>query len=223
MVPIPRRRAAARTVTRAAALGIAVGAALAFGAADGARAADSAVVFMYHRFGEDDIPETNIRLDQFEAHLAELASGPYTVLPLAEVVAARREGRALPDRAVAITADDAYPSIYREAWPRLQAAGLPFTVFVATDPVDRGFRRYMSWDQIRELAAAGVGIGAHSAAHGRMTEATPEENAADLARMARRFRDELGFVPEIFAYPYGEYSRAVQEVVAARRKRLRLP
>ena len=33
-------------------------------------AADSASVFMYHRFGESDYAATNIRIDQFEAHLA---------------------------------------------------------------------------------------------------------------------------------------------------------
>src|SRR3546814_3326223 len=31
-----------------------------------------AVLLMYHRFGEDDLPSTSIRLSQFEAHLAEL-------------------------------------------------------------------------------------------------------------------------------------------------------
>ena len=34
-----------------------------------AQAADSAVVVMYHRFGESDFPATNIRVDQFEAHI----------------------------------------------------------------------------------------------------------------------------------------------------------
>ena len=32
-------------------------------------AADHAVILMYHRFGEDQLPSTNIRLDQFDAHL----------------------------------------------------------------------------------------------------------------------------------------------------------
>ena len=56
-------------------------------------AADSAAILMYHRFGENSFPSTNIRLEQFDAHIAELASGPYTVLPVTEIVAAIREGR----------------------------------------------------------------------------------------------------------------------------------
>ena len=46
----------------------------------GAYAADHAVVLMYHRFGEADYPTTNIRLEQFDAHLEILASGDYNVM-----------------------------------------------------------------------------------------------------------------------------------------------
>ena len=85
----------------------------------------SAVAIMYHRFGEDARPSTNIKLDQFHAHIAELTSGKYPVMPLGDIVAALRAGKPLPDRAVAITIDDAYRSVYTEAWPRLRKAG-PF-------------------------------------------------------------------------------------------------
>ncbi|MCK5623182.1 MAG: chitin deacetylase, partial [Alphaproteobacteria bacterium] len=54
--------------------------------------ADSAVILMYHRFGEDSYPGTNVRIDQFEAHIRELSEGPYTVLPVAEIAAALRSG-----------------------------------------------------------------------------------------------------------------------------------
>ena len=108
------------------------------------QAADSAVILMYHRFGETSFPSTNIRLEQFETHIQELTSGPYTVLPVPEIVAAIREGRPLPDRTIGITIDDGYLSVYAEAFPRLREAGLPFTVFVSTDPVDRKFSGFMT-------------------------------------------------------------------------------
>ena len=53
-----------------------------------ARASDSAVIFMYHRFGEDEYPSTSIKLEQFEAHLAELKSGAYNVIALSDIVKA---------------------------------------------------------------------------------------------------------------------------------------
>lgn len=173
-----------------------------------AAAGDSAVIVLYHRFGENLYPTTNIRLEQFEAHLKELKSGNYTVLPLTEIVTAFAEGRALPDRAVAITIDDAVTSVYTRAWPRLKQAGLPFTLFVSTEAHDQRFKDYMTWDQIRELKAAGVTIGNHSVTHGHMVDATPEKNAAEIEKSNARFKSELGETPTLFAYPYGEYANA---------------
>jgi peptidoglycan/xylan/chitin deacetylase (PgdA/CDA1 family) len=180
-----------------------------------ARAADAAVIVMYHRFGEGAYPATNTRLDQLDAQIAELARGGFTVRPVADIVAALKAGAALPDRTVGITIDDAYASVYADAWPRLRAAGLPFTVFVSTDEIDQGAGGMMTWDQIRELAAAGVTIGHHGAAHAHMAYADAAANAADMARATRRFHEELGAVPTLFAYPYGEYDLALRSAIAA--------
>ncbi|MBL6927839.1 MAG: polysaccharide deacetylase family protein [Rhodospirillales bacterium] len=180
-------------------------------------AADSAVVLMYHRFGETKYPSTNIRIEQFEAHLAELKTGGYTVLPVPEIVSALREGRALPDRAVGITVDDAYLSVFTQGWPRFRDAGFPFTLFVATDPVDRAAAGrsagYMNWDQLRELKAAGVIIGSQTASHPHMASSTEAKNRADVGRSNARFAKELGEMPALFAYPYGEAGLDVARLV----------
>jgi peptidoglycan/xylan/chitin deacetylase (PgdA/CDA1 family) len=190
--------------------GAALACALAAGGLPGAAmAAESAVVFMYHRFGEGNYPATNIRIEQFEAHIQELKSGAYNVRPLAEIVAALRKGETLPDNTVAVSIDDAFASVYREAWPRLRDAGIPFTLFVATGAVDRATPDYMTWDQIRELAKGGVTIGSQTATHLHMARASRERNLSDLANSNVRFVKELGAAPKMIAYPYGEYSLAV--------------
>lgn len=177
--------------------------------AQSAEAQSSAVIVMYHRFGESVHPSTNIRLDQFEAHLAELAKPKYTVLPIPEIVARLRARQPLPARTVGISIDDAFMSVYAEAFPRLRKAGLPFTLFVATDPVDRRIGGYMSWDQIRELKKAGATIGSQTHTHLHMASSSAERNNADLRKSNERFKAELGEVPTIIAYPYGEFSLAV--------------
>src|SRR3546814_17168979 len=75
---------------------------------------------MYHRFGEHAAAATNITLQQFAAHTAELTSGRYSVLPLPEIVAALRDGRPLPDRTVAIPIDDSYLPVSCAACPLLK-------------------------------------------------------------------------------------------------------
>ncbi len=176
-------------------------------------AANSAVVFMYHRFGETTLPSTNTTIAQLDAHIAELTSGRYTVLPLPEIVDAIREGRDLPDRTVGLSVDDAFLSLYTVGWPRFRDANLPLTLFVATGAIDRKYRNYMSWNQIRELAAAGVAIGSQTESHPHMPTLTPEANAAELTRSNQRFEQEIGKRPALFAYPFGENSRAVRGTV----------
>jgi peptidoglycan/xylan/chitin deacetylase (PgdA/CDA1 family) len=159
---------------------------------------------MYHRFGESKYPSTNIRIDQFEAHIAELTSGRYVVMPLIDMVQALRRRAPLPDRAVAITIDDAVRSVYTEGWPRFRRANLPFTLFVATKDLEQKSSLYMNWDQVRELAQAGVTIGSHTVSHPHLPELSPEAQRAEIATAQDRFVRELGQPPQLFAYPYGE-------------------
>ncbi|MDA7984341.1 MAG: polysaccharide deacetylase family protein [Alphaproteobacteria bacterium] len=173
------------------------------GAASGAERL--ATILVYHRFGEDHIPSTNTPLADFEAHLEHLASEGYSVISLDRLVTAMETGAALPERSVVITIDDAYRSTYEEAWPRLRARGFPFALFVATEPA--GGRGYMSWDEVLEMDADPlVTIGHHSHSHGHMTNFSASERAADFERAAGIFEREIGYVPEFFAYPYGEYT-----------------
>jgi len=181
-----------------------------------------AVVFMYHRFGEARYPSTSVRIDQFKAQLAHLADGGYQVWPLAKVADALAAGAAIPDRVVAISVDDAYASVYKEAYPRLKARGWPFTVFVATDAVDQGEPALMTWDQMREMAGHGVAFANHSATHDHLVRAPGEDRAAwearvrtDLARADARLKAEglAGDGPRLFAYPYGEYDADLAALV----------
>lgn len=182
-----------------------------------------AVVLMYHHFGVEKYPSTNVRLAQFDAHLDYLASAGYEVWPLAKVVEYVLAKKPFPTRVVAITIDDAYLSVYREAYPRLRARGWPFTVFVATDGVDRHFRAYMSWEQLREMQRHGATLANHSATHDYLIRRRAQEDDAqwlarmeqDIRRAQRRLTEELGEAPMLFAYPYGEYNTALARLVTA--------
>lgn len=172
-----------------------------------------ASILMYHRFGENTVPSTNIRLEQFDAHIAELKSGPYHVMGLPELVAKLKSGEPLPDRAVAVTADDAYISAFTEGWPRLKKAGIPFTLFVATEPVTSRLKGYLTWDQIRQMKAEGVTIGAHSHRHPSLPALSPDKAREDLETSMALFEKELGERPSLFAYPFGEWDAQTLKLV----------
>ncbi len=177
-------------------------------------AAESAVVLVYQRFGEDGNPDNSVKLAEFDAHIAELTNGRYNVVALPEILAAIERGERLSNRTVAITIDDTFRSVYDQAWPRLKKAGLPFTLFVTTDPPDLGAPAYMTWDEIRELRDAGVTIGAHTASHMLASETNTEELRADIKRSFESFQQELGERPTIFSWPKGEMSTGGGEMLA---------
>ncbi|MEK9754463.1 MAG: polysaccharide deacetylase family protein [Rhodospirillaceae bacterium] len=169
-----------------------------------ASAASAAVVIMYHRFGESEYAATNVTIEQLDAHIAELKSGKYAVMPLADIVRRLADGEPLPERAVAITVDDAYRSVYTVAWPKFKAAGLPFTLFASTAHLDKPSPAHMTWEQLREMRAGGVGVGHHTVSHLHMVGVEAERIGEEIAAANERFEKELGFKPGLFAYPYGE-------------------
>jgi len=181
-----------------------------------------AVVLMYHHFGVAEHPSTNVRLEQFDAHLAYLEQAGYQVWPLTKVVDYVRQKKPFPGRVVAITIDDAYRSIFNEAYPRLRERGWPFTVFVATDGVDKHFKAYMSWQQMRDMQQHGASFENHSATHDylirRQANETPQQwrkrMQDDISRAQQRIKAELGRSPTLFAYPYGEYDEALAGLVS---------
>lgn len=61
----------------------------------------------------------------------------YNVVSGDDVLAARRDGAPLPDRALLITFDDGWADNHAYALPRLRAAGMPALLFAVADIIDR--------------------------------------------------------------------------------------
>ena len=74
----------------------------------------------------------------------------------------------------------------------------------------------MTWKQLHELAKQGVTIGIHGADYEHMVGMSREDVLSSINRAASRFREELGFTPQYFAYPYGEYNLDLKALVKSR-------
>lgn len=186
-----------------------------------------AVVFMYHRFGDSRYPSTNITVAQFTRELDFLATNGYRVWPLSRIVEYIDSDRPIPDRTVALTIDDAYRSVYENAFPVIEARQVPITVFVSTDAVDSSSPEIMTWEQMRRMKATGlVHFANHSATHDHLAFKRPGESGEqwrqrttiDVLRAHNRIGEELGrekrgSAAKLFAYPYGEYSSALADLV----------
>lgn len=176
-------------------------------------------IFIYHRFGDARYPSTNISLEVFAEQLAWLKAQGRPVLPLGEVVHRLAAGEPLPEGCVVLTVDDAFRSFLESGMPLLRRYHFPVTLFVNTNAV--GAPGYLTWDELRTLAAEGVEIENHSATHDYLLEHRRGEGGAawrkrvkaDIVRAQRVLSRELGRSPRLFAYPFGEFSPELEALV----------
>ncbi len=181
---------------------------------------DHAVILQYHHVDTATPRITSVTPMEFSAQLQLIQEGGFTVLPLTTVVENIRAETTLPDKTLAITFDDAYSSVYREAYPRLARSGWPFTVFVNTDEVGRP--GYLTWDELREMHSHGASIANHSRSHPHLTRRLAgEDQARWLQRVAEEIEGaeaviarEIGERLHYHAYPYGEYDDSVKAWLA---------
>ncbi|BBN58423.1 polysaccharide deacetylase family protein [Hydrogenovibrio marinus] len=183
----------------------------------------SAVILLYHRFGEDKLPSTSIRLDQFDAQLDYLADNHFHVWSLSKLVAALKNHTPIPEKTVVLTVDDAWKSVYTAAYPRMKARGWPMTIFVNTSPVDKGYKSNMTWDQMREMQQHGMEFANHTKTHDFLIQTGNESLTAwhkrvedDINAAQARLKKELGTNSndmKLLSYPYGEFSEGLAQQV----------
>lgn len=171
--------------------------------------------FAYHRFGDDRYPSTNISLDRFEAHLNFLEENDYSVLTLGKAMDRMNSKEGLPGRTAVLTMDDGYKSVKTGALPLLEKYGFPATIFVCTEYV--GGKNNLSWDELKELQKKGFEIGNHSHSHAHFLNEEGDERERrfqeDLEESEAQFKENMGMEPEVYAYPYGEYSSELEEIL----------
>jgi peptidoglycan/xylan/chitin deacetylase (PgdA/CDA1 family) len=172
-------------------------------------------ILSYHRFGEKD-GRMVVTPEAFAAQLDYLAKNDFQVVRLADLAEFLAGKRPLPRRAVVITMDDGYASMYEHAFPLLEKHGFPATVFVYTDFV--GAKDALSWEQMAEMRASGlVDIQSHSKSHANLSYRLPGESerayrerlAMEVRAPAKTLQQRLSAAPVSFAYPFGDTNQQV--------------
>jgi len=169
-------------------------------------------IFVFHRFGDAQHASTNTSLQTLRAEFDYLKNNGYIVVPLSTLAEAFHRKQPVDSKWVVLTIADSYRSFYENALPIFKEYGYPFTLFVYVEATDRGYRDFMSWDEVREAAKYGE-IGLHSYGHRHETRLSAELLREDTQRGLQSFARQLRTVPRYYAYPYGEYNPAVKSQI----------
>ena len=170
-------------------------------------------VFMYHRFGEDKYPSTNVTEKQFLSHIEYLLEKKIKIISLEEVIETLNEGEKFSEKAIAFSVDDAYSSFYKIAWPLFRDNNIPVTLFISTDIIDKKTKGYMTWPEIRQFLDEGGNVGQHTSTHLHMPLNSVSNIKKDILNSHKSWVKNVGFIPKLFAYPYGETSNEVIEIL----------
>lgn len=170
----------------------------------------------------------HVRYERFVAHLDHLQRR-YRVISLGEYLAARREGRRLPDYSVILTFDDGYRNFLTVIAPCLAARAMPASVFLITnrlrqngDPNMNGHwtpaddELCLSWTEAQKLGRQQrIEFGSHTCSHTELPSLPPQETVREIRDSYNTILTNTDNREVALAYPRGKYSKAIVEQARA--------
>ncbi|MEQ1849708.1 MAG: polysaccharide deacetylase family protein [Candidatus Peribacteraceae bacterium] len=147
----------------------------------------------------------------FQSHLEWLRDLGYTTITLDELVAMREGTLASPAKPVIITFDDNNRSQYEIAFPLLQEYGQRAVFYIISNRVDN--TAFITRNEIREMADAGMDIQSHSVTHSILTNLSNERLLEELSESKKQLEEVSGKTVSHLAYPLTSHNQRVRDVV----------
>ena len=195
------------------------------------------MILMYHGLGPQAHGDI-ITPAAFAGEMMSLQSAGFQFVSLAQVQSFLGGGT-IPPNAVALTFDDGLESVYTYAYPILLQRKIPFATFLIVGRINTVVGN-LSWAQIHAMLHSGLlTVGSHTfASHGSVPSGPHSTGAAltthiynfrtgqtetnaqytarvegDLVRARKILRLETSQPVTWFAYPFGAYDTAVEQML----------
>lgn len=176
-------------------------------------------ILIYHAirpYVESDTPAVRRYIatpQALDEELGWLRQNGYVSISFDDLVNHINNGAALPPRSVIISFDDDWQGQYRYAFPLLKKYDFSATFYIWVVVV--GMKNHMTWDEIRDLARAGMRLGCHTYTHPYLTRIQKDETLKrEIAGAKQIIEARTGVSVTSIAYPFGQYDARV--VAAAR-------
>jgi peptidoglycan/xylan/chitin deacetylase (PgdA/CDA1 family) len=187
-------------------------------------------ILMFHSISDD--PEngvapyfkTNTAPGVFRRQMRQLAREGYKTLDLMEAVRLLSAGDRPPEKAFIITFDDGFRDFYLHAFPVLREEGFTATVFLPTAFISDHRRCFkdiecLTWSEVREMRAKGIGFGSHTVNHPKLVELPRSQVENELVESKVEIERHLDEFIEAFAFPYafpqgdGAFARDLRDLL----------
>lgn len=172
----------------------------------------------------EELTKDTVYKDEFEKQINQLVEANAYFATLEEVDTFKKSGN-FPDKCVWICFDDGDESVYKNAFPFLKEKKIPFTMFVIAGQVgNNDFQnlKLASWNELREMRDSGlVSFGSHTydmhylqdKQAGFLNKDMYDEFDKDIKKSKEVMEKELGIEIKSIAYPFGNTSDDITEIV----------
>lgn len=182
----------------------------------------AAVMLIYHHVASDTPRVSSVTAEEFRSHLQYLKAHQFQVIGLDVLLQQLRQGKPVADNAVVITFDDSYENNFTTAHPLLQEFGYPYTIFISPGSIDKGDGPLLNWQQVKQMSDDGVLVANHAMWHEHMARPEAGESQAQWRQRMKqsilaaedKIEQVTGQRHQWLAYPYGEYSVALEQLVS---------
>ncbi len=176
-------------------------------------------ILMYHYISELPPDADTYRRDltvvpeKFEQHLQHLQAQGYQSVSLSDIYEALTVGKPLPEKPIVLTFDDGYKDAYTHALPILQKYGFFGEFFLLATPAHFEAEQYMTWNEVRLMAEAGMSMQAHGRDHYDLTNRDNEFLVYQILGAKEAVEAHTEQAVRFFCYPSGRYDDNVLAVV----------
>ncbi len=177
-------------------------------------------ILMYHHVqelspGTDEVTRTwTVSPKEFTAQMKYLAENGYHAVTFDQLTNHLTNSSPLQDKPIMITFDDGWDVGYSTVFPILKDLHLSGTFFVCPPSIGEGpGNGYMTWPQLREMISAGMDVQAHTMSHPHLRDILPDAQYREIVESKRILEAKLGRPIVAVAYPYGQFSEGVIQIV----------
>ncbi len=183
-------------------------------------------ILCYHKVERRrELGVTRVSPRRFARQIERLARGGWRTLTLAELLDCVAGRRAVGERELVVSFDDAYRGLREHAFPVLAAHGFGAVCAVITEYAGRlnrwdvayGGRRFahLAWRDLRTWMGRGIDVVSHTATHPRLTWLPESDVARELAWSRDVLQAELGTASPVLVYPFGAAGGRERRLAAA--------
>ena len=166
-----------------------------------------------------------VSIDMFKKHIQYLLKKQYTFLQFRDIVFIQRGERRMPKKPVVVYFDDGYRDVFLHVYPFLKSVGVPATIFLTTDFINRirlpkwagdinpkDANIFLSWSEICAMKDV-FEIGSHGVTHERFTMLDDTAVQWELTQSRDVIEQYTGIRPTACSLPHSAWDTRFKKLI----------